>query len=167
MALSNLQGFKKLSTLIEGNPKAPFSIATTLRCRGRLYSIPWIAPLYPWSYLIMLNVKQGGIKYHFFESLVCLDLVLANTLLIRLKTNHPSLDLLHFKYHMLALFANFTSYQMRWWGGWSCGIVANVLDFNFVVSKFKFQLCYYVHFCSQIPLRKVWTPLSAPPQAIG
>ena len=51
----------KLATIVEGDPKAPFSIATTPRCRGGRYSIPWIAPLYPW-YLIMLSVKQGGIK---------------------------------------------------------------------------------------------------------
>ena len=36
-----------LATLVEGDPKAPFSIATTPRCRGRRNSIPWIAPLYP------------------------------------------------------------------------------------------------------------------------
>ena len=31
-----------------GDQKAPFSIATTPRCRGECYSFPWIAPLYPW-----------------------------------------------------------------------------------------------------------------------
>ena len=36
-----------LVILCKGDPKAPFSIATTLRCRGGRYSIPWIAPLYP------------------------------------------------------------------------------------------------------------------------
>ena len=36
-----------LSTLVESDPKALFSIATTLRCRGERYSIIWIAPLYP------------------------------------------------------------------------------------------------------------------------
>ena len=36
----------KLATLVEGDPKAPFSIATTQRCRGGHYSIPGIAPLY-------------------------------------------------------------------------------------------------------------------------
>ena len=41
---------KKQANLVEGNPKAPFSIATTLD-----------------SYLIMLSVKQGGIKYHFLS----------------------------------------------------------------------------------------------------
>ena len=39
----------KLVTVVEGDPKAPFSIATTPRCRGGHYSFPWIGPLYPWS----------------------------------------------------------------------------------------------------------------------
>ena len=39
--------YKKLATIVEGDPKAPFSIATTPRCRGGRYSIPRIAPLYP------------------------------------------------------------------------------------------------------------------------
>ena len=47
------------------DPKAPFSIATTPRCKGGHYSIPWKAPLTLNQYLIMLSVKQGGIKYHF------------------------------------------------------------------------------------------------------
>ena len=37
----------KLATLVESEPKAPFSIATTPRCKGGHYSLPWIAPLYP------------------------------------------------------------------------------------------------------------------------
>ena len=37
----------KLATIVKGDPKAPFSIATTPRCRGGRYSIPRIAPLYP------------------------------------------------------------------------------------------------------------------------
>ena len=36
-----------LATIVEGDPKAPFSIATTPKCRGGRYSFPWIAPLYP------------------------------------------------------------------------------------------------------------------------
>ena len=47
----------------EGNLEAPFSIATTPRCMRGHYSFPMIVPLDP--YLIMLRVKQGGIKYHF------------------------------------------------------------------------------------------------------
>ena len=37
----------KLATLVEGDPKAPFSIATIPRCRGGRYSFPWIVPLHP------------------------------------------------------------------------------------------------------------------------
>ena len=35
----------KSATGIEGDQKAPFSIATTPRCRRERYSFPWIAPL--------------------------------------------------------------------------------------------------------------------------
>ena len=38
----------KLATIVEGDQKALFSIAATLRCRGGCYSFPWIPPLYPW-----------------------------------------------------------------------------------------------------------------------
>ena len=43
----------KLETLVEGDPKALFPIATTPKCRGGRYSIPWIAPLYTWSLLTL------------------------------------------------------------------------------------------------------------------
>ena len=34
-------------TGVKGDPKAPFSIATTPKCKGGRKSFPWIAPLYP------------------------------------------------------------------------------------------------------------------------
>ena len=37
----------KLATIVRGDLKAPFSIATTPRCSAGCYSFPWIAPLYP------------------------------------------------------------------------------------------------------------------------
>ena len=37
----------KLVILVEGEPKAPFSKITTLRCKGGRYSIPSIAPTLP------------------------------------------------------------------------------------------------------------------------
>ena len=37
----------KSATLVAGDPKDPFLIATTLRCRRGYYFILWIAPLYP------------------------------------------------------------------------------------------------------------------------
>ena len=52
-----------LATLVDGDQKALFSIATTLKCRGGHYSFLWIALLYPWY--VPYIVKQGGIKYHF------------------------------------------------------------------------------------------------------
>ena len=49
---------------MEGDPKAPFSIATTLRYMGGHYSfLRSTLDLY----LIMLSAKQGGIKYHFLR----------------------------------------------------------------------------------------------------
>ena len=36
-----------MATVVEGDPKTPFSIATTPRSIEGRYSIPCIAPLYP------------------------------------------------------------------------------------------------------------------------
>ena len=41
------------------------------------------------------------------------------------------------------------------------GVVANVLDSNIIVSKFKFQSCYYAPF-GLISWGKVWNPLFPP-----
>ena len=57
----------KLATIVEGNQKAPFSIATTPMCRGRRYSFPGLLYFTLDPYLIMLSAKQGGIKYHFLS----------------------------------------------------------------------------------------------------
>ena len=66
--LSNLYNKKvKLAILVEGYPKAPFSIATTPRCRARLYSIPGLFLFTLDHYLIMLSVNQDGIKYQFLS----------------------------------------------------------------------------------------------------
>ena len=45
----------KLVTLVKGDSKAPFSIATTLSCSGGHYFFPWIALLYPWYHIIFIN----------------------------------------------------------------------------------------------------------------
>ena len=49
--------YVKLATLVKGNPKVPFSIVTTPRCETGHYSFTFD------PYLIMLSVKQEGIKY--------------------------------------------------------------------------------------------------------
>ena len=38
-----------MATIVEGDPKAPFSKATTPGCEGGRYSFPWIVPIYSWS----------------------------------------------------------------------------------------------------------------------
>ena len=55
----------KLATLVEGDLKAPFSIATTSRCKGGCCSFAWVSPLIPTLYCWVF--KQGGIKYHFLS----------------------------------------------------------------------------------------------------
>ena len=50
-----------------GWPEAPFPIASPPKCKGAHYSFPWIVPLTLHPYLIMLSVKQAGIKYHFWS----------------------------------------------------------------------------------------------------
>ena len=54
-------------TVVKDNLKAPFSIATTPRCKRGHYFFPWIAPLTLDPHYIMLSVKQGGIKYYFMS----------------------------------------------------------------------------------------------------
>ena len=38
-----------LATIVEGDLKAAFSIATMPWCRSGCNSTPWISPFYPWS----------------------------------------------------------------------------------------------------------------------
>ena len=51
--------------IVVGDQKAPFPIATTPRCRGEATPFPGLLYFTPDTYLILLSVKQGGIKYHF------------------------------------------------------------------------------------------------------
>ena len=55
----------KLATVVEGNHKAPFSITTTLRCKGGATPFPGLLHFTLDTYLILPSVKQGCIKYHF------------------------------------------------------------------------------------------------------
>ena len=63
-----------LVILVESDRKAPFSIATTPRCRGGWYSIPWFATLYPWSLLYNAECWARRHQVPFFASLEWLDL---------------------------------------------------------------------------------------------
>ena len=58
----------KLVTLVEGDPRAPFSIATTPRyTEGGATPFPGVLHFTFDPYLIMLSVKQGSMKYHFLS----------------------------------------------------------------------------------------------------
>ena len=52
-----------LATIVEGDQKAPFSIAITPR--GGAIPFPGLLHFTLDLYLIMLSVKQRGMKYHF------------------------------------------------------------------------------------------------------
>ena len=56
-----------MATVVEGERKVPFSIATTLRYREGATPFPGLLHFTLYTYLIMLSVKQGGIKYHFLS----------------------------------------------------------------------------------------------------
>ena len=55
----------KLVTGVEGDLKAPFSIATTSRCREGTTPFPGLLHFTLDTYLILLSVKQEVINYHF------------------------------------------------------------------------------------------------------
>ena len=52
-------------SLAEGHPNSPFLIATTPRFREGDTPFPGLLHFTLDPYLILLSVKQGGIKYHF------------------------------------------------------------------------------------------------------
>ena len=54
-------------TVVEGDPKALFSIVTEPSCWEGRYTFPCIASLILDPFLKILSIKQGGIKYHFFS----------------------------------------------------------------------------------------------------
>ena len=65
LCTTNIYILVKLTTVVESNPKVPFSIATTPRCWGGRISFFWIPHPTLDPYLIMLSVKQARIKHHF------------------------------------------------------------------------------------------------------
>ena len=57
----------KLANLFEGDPNYPFSLAITSSCRVGATPFPWLLHFTFDPYLIMLSVKQVGIKYYFLS----------------------------------------------------------------------------------------------------
>ena len=54
-------------TVVQSDPKAPLAIATTPRSRGGRDPFPGLLHFTLDAYLIMLSVKQGGIKHQYFS----------------------------------------------------------------------------------------------------
>ena len=54
-------------TIVKGDPKSSFSIATTMWCKGGRYSFPWILPFTPDPYFKIFSIMQGVIKYNFLS----------------------------------------------------------------------------------------------------
>ena len=55
----------KLATIVVGDQKASFSVATMPKYRGGATPFPGLLHFTLDTYLILLSVKQGGNKYHF------------------------------------------------------------------------------------------------------
>ena len=73
-----------MATVVERDPKAPFSIATTPRYRGGCYSFPRIDPFYYWCVTYNAECLARRHQVQFFESLVWLDLGLRLHILKRI-----------------------------------------------------------------------------------
>ena len=52
-------------TVVEGDHKAPFSITTTPMYIGGQYFFLWMLYFTLDTYIILLSVKQGDVKYDF------------------------------------------------------------------------------------------------------
>ena len=64
--LCSWNGVVKLATVVEGNPKDPFSIAATLKFKGGRYSFPWISPL-PLIYTLYSWVLSKAVSSSIFK----------------------------------------------------------------------------------------------------
>ena len=84
-----MKGVVKLATVVEGDQKAPFSIATTPRCRERHYSFPWITPLYPWYVPYITECSARRYQVASLKSLVWRDLGLNPGLPDHWRTLYP------------------------------------------------------------------------------
>ena len=96
----------KLAILVESDPKAPFSIVTTPRCRG-VQLLLWIAPLYPWSLPYVLSkVASTTMFWVFGMTRPRIELqfpgLLTNTLLIR-PMDRKRMNLLQEIYQLLPI----------------------------------------------------------------
>ena len=63
-----------MATVVLGDQKAPFLIASTRRCRGQRNSFPWIATLYLWYVPYIAECQARRYQVPLLKSLVWRDL---------------------------------------------------------------------------------------------
>ena len=87
-----LSQISKLATIVEGDPKTPFSIATTPRCRRGYYTISWVASLYtcssPYSAECLARRHQVPFLSLWYDS--TLDWTLVSRILGEHSTNYAN-----------------------------------------------------------------------------
>ena len=88
LTLPDCWGSCKLVTVVKGDPKILFSIATTPKCREGCHSFPWVAPLYPWS--IPYDAEWESLVWLNQRLNPSLPGPLANTLVTQAKFLEPS-----------------------------------------------------------------------------
>ena len=109
------------------------------------------------TYLIMLRVKQGGIKYHFFFLSLWYDSTRDWTLAIGEHSTHETngpvqaCQPLHYTRHFIHLIwcisiIGVMTFFFNTFRKSSCGGVAKVLNYSLEVSEFELQSRSYVYF---------------------
>ena len=140
-----LRSCYKLATVVEGDPKDPFSIATIPRCRGGSYSFPGIAPPYPWYVPYIAKCKARIYQVPFLKSLVWHNLGLNPGLLDYWRALYP-IGQWKSKPVWLKLMPD------REWPGQKLYSPAQsqifgppILEFDFWISRNeKYQFCHWV-----------------------
>ena len=81
-----------MATVVEGDPKVPFSIATTPRCREGHNSFPWTTSLYLWY--VPYNPESYARRYQVpvFQSFVWLDMGLNSGVTCHCWTLYPMIQ---------------------------------------------------------------------------
>ena len=147
-----------LATVVEGDPKGPFLLATTPRCRVGQGATPSSGLLYitldP-CLIILSKVLSCGIKYHFFEY----DLTWDWTPVFRFIGEHSTHKTLGRLVHkrtslMSSYFFSCAPHGcfvlLGWFMRWEVsGCTAAVFWVNWITSKI--WLCYY--YCMDAPPR--------------
>ena len=139
-----------MATIVDCNLMAPFSIATTPKCKGGHNCFSYISPFCPWY----IPYKQGGVKYHFLS--LCNDLTWDWTPVSRAIGKHSTHEangvVYIYIYIYIYIYGFFKVYQggikyfflSLWYGstwGWTPGPLANTLFIRpmawFVLNVYK------------------------------